>query len=116
MLAVCVHQYGGPEVLTLEETAKPLPAKGEALIRVSAAGVGPWDALLRTGRSGIPQTLPLIPGSDVAGVVEGVGSDIRDLRPGDRVYGSTNPQFAGGYAEYCEAVAGRLAPMPRSLD
>ncbi len=106
MLAVCVHRYGGPEVLTLEETAKPVPAKGEVLIRVSAAGVGPWDALLRTGNSGIPQTLPLIPGSDIAGIVEATGEE---------VYGLTNSSFKGGYAQYAAASLDSIARKPASL-
>lgn len=106
MIAVCVHRYGGPEVLTLEETAVPVPSKNEALIRVHAAGVGPWDALLRTGNSGIPQTLPLIPGSDVAGVVEATGEE---------VYGLTNPSFAGGYAQYAVASLDSIARKPKSL-
>lgn len=106
MIAVCVHEYGGPEVLTLEETAMPVPSKNEALIRVSAAGVGPWDALLRTGHSGIPQTLPLIPGSDIAGIVEATGEE---------VYGVTNPSFAGGYAQYAAASLDSIARKPKSL-
>lgn len=116
MKAIQVHHYGSPSALVEEEVPEPTPGRGEVVLQVFAAGVGPWDALLRTGRSGVPQTLPLIPGSDVAGVVAVVGSGVSGFRQGDRVYGSTNPQFAGGYAEYCEAVAGMLAPMPRNLD
>lgn len=116
MKAIRVHEYGPPSVLVDEEVPEPTAGTGEVVLRVLAAGVGPWDALLRTGRSGVPQALPLIPGSDVAGVVAVVGSGVRDLQQGDRVYGSTNPQFAGGYAEYSAAVAGMLAPMPRNLD
>lgn len=107
MIAVCVHKYGGPEVLTLEETPMPVPSKNEVLVRVSAAGVGPWDALLRTGNSGIPQTLPLIPGSDIAGVVEATGEE---------VYGLTNPSFAGGYAQYAAASLDSIARKPKSLN
>ncbi|HEY1867721.1 MAG TPA: NADP-dependent oxidoreductase [Candidatus Cybelea sp.] len=106
MIAVCVHRYGGPEVLTLEETAMLGPSKNEALIRVRAAGVGPWDALLRTGDSGIPQTLPLIPGSDIAGIVEATGEE---------VYGVTNPSFAGGYAQYAAASLDSIARKPKRL-
>lgn len=116
MKAIRVHRYGPPSGLVEEEVPKPTPGEVDVVLRVFASGVGPWDALLRTGRSGLRQTLPLIPGSDVAGVVEAVGSGVSDLRQGDRVYGSTNPQFTGGYAEYCVAVAGMLAPMPRNLD
>lgn len=116
MKAIRVHHYGPPSALVEEEVPEPAPGEVEVVLKVFACGVGPWDALLRTGRSGVPQTLPLIPGSDVAGVIEAVGSGVRDIRQGDRVYGSTNPQFTNGYAEHCPAVAGMLAPMPRSLD
>lgn len=116
MKAIRVHQYGPPSALVEEEVPEPTPGEGNVVLQVFASGVGPWDALLRTGADRTFGDLPLIPGSDVAGVVEEVGLGVRDLRPGDRVYGSTNPQFTGGYAEYCEAVAGMLAPMPRGLD
>jgi NADPH:quinone reductase-like Zn-dependent oxidoreductase len=116
MKAIRVHNFGPPSVLVEEEVPVPTPGDLDVVLQVFACGVGPWDALLRTGRSGVAQTLPLIPGSDVAGVVERAGSGVSDLRPGDRVYGATNPQFTGGYAEYCAAIAGMLAPMPPSLD
>lgn len=117
MKAIRVHNYGPPSALVEEEVPEPTPGEVDVLLQVFASGVGPWDALLRTGADRTTfGDLPLIPGSDVAGVVEAVGSGVRDLRQGDRVYGSTNPQFTGGYAEYCDAAAGMLAPMPRSLD
>lgn len=116
MKAIRVHQYGPPRVLVEEELPEPAPGEADVVLQVFASGVGPWDALLRTGADRTFGDLPLTPGSDVAGVVEEVGSGVRDLQRGDRVYGSTNPRFTGGYAEYCEAVAGMLAPMPRSLD
>jgi NADPH:quinone reductase-like Zn-dependent oxidoreductase len=117
MKAVRVHNYGPPSVLVEEEVSEPTPGEVDVVLQVFASGVGPWDALLRTGADRTTfGDLPLIPGSDVAGVVEAVGSGVKDLRQGDRVYGSTNPQFTGGYAEYCDAVAGMLAPMPRTLD
>ena len=116
MKAVRVHQYGPPGVLVEEELPEPTPGEADVVLKVFASGVGPWDALLRTGADRTFGELPLIPGSDVAGVIEEVGSGVTDLRKGDRVYGSTNPRFTGGYAEYCEAVARMLAPMPRTLD
>lgn len=116
MKAIRVHDFGPVDELVVDEVDVPDPGGGEVVIRVHAAGVGPWDALIRTGRSGVPLTLPVIPGSDVAGVVEAAGPGVGDLRPGDRVFGSTNPSFVGGYAEHTLAVAGMLAPMPHSLD
>src|SRR6185437_7104063 len=72
MLAVRVHHFGGPEELSTEQVQVPDPRPGEALVRVHAAGVGPWDALIRAGQSGVEQALPLTPGSDIAGVVESI--------------------------------------------
>lgn len=83
----------------------PVPAAGAALVRVCAAGVGPWDALVRSGRSGVPQTLPLTPGACIAGVLEATG---------EAVYGLTNPTFTGGYGQYALAMLDSLAPKPTS--
>ncbi|MGA7356449.1 MAG: NADP-dependent oxidoreductase [Candidatus Cybelea sp.] len=114
MLAVRVHHYGGPDTLTLEEFPIPEPSANEILVSVSAAGVGPWDALIRTGSSGVAQTLPLTPGSDIAGIAVQTGS-ASGVRDGDEVFGVTNPAFTGGYAEYAVAGAGMIARKPRSL-
>jgi NADPH:quinone reductase-like Zn-dependent oxidoreductase len=115
MIAVRVHEYGGPEQIVLEEIPRPVAAKNEALIRICAAGVGPWDALLRTGHSGLPQALPLTPGSDVAGVVEEVADGASTLRRGDAIFGLTNPSFTGGYAQYATAALDSIAAKPASL-
>lgn len=106
MLAVRVHTYGGPEQLMLEEASIPTPTEDEALVRVCAAGVGPWDALIRAGHSGTPQTLPLTPGSDIAGVVEATG---------DEIFGVTNSSFTGGYAQDAVAERDSIARKPASL-
>jgi NADPH:quinone reductase-like Zn-dependent oxidoreductase len=115
MIAVRVHHYGPPEELQLEEIPVPEPGHGEALIRVHAAGAGPWDVLVRTGRSGVPQRLPLTPGSDIAGVVERVGPDTAGFAPGDAIFGVTNPSFTGGYAQYAPASVDSIAPKPQGL-
>lgn len=106
MLAVRIHSYGGPEQLVLEETPIPTPADDEVLVRVFAAGVGPWDALIRSDHGGLPQELPLTLGSDIAGVVDATG---------DEVYGLTNPLFVGGYAQYAVAKRGSIARKPACL-
>lgn len=116
MKAIRIHRFGPVDNLVEEEVPVPEAGAGEVTVAVHAAGVGPWDALVRTGSSGLPQPLPLTPGSDVAGIVETVGPAVSDLKPGDRVYGSTNPGFTGGYAEHCAALAGMLAPLPETLD
>ena len=115
MQAIRVHSFGGIDSLVVEDVPRPIPGDGEVLVRVKAAGVGPWDAWIRSGRSVIHQPLPLTLGSDVAGVVEHVGPGVSHFRAGDAVFGATNGQFTGGYAEYAVAVATKLAKMPRSI-
>jgi NADPH:quinone reductase-like Zn-dependent oxidoreductase len=115
MQAIRVHTFGGVDALVVEDVARPTPGDGEVLLRVRAAGVGPWDALIRSGRSVLPQPLPLTLGSDVAGVVECLGPGVRQFAPGDAVFGATNGQFTGGYAEYAVASATTLAKMPRHV-
>lgn len=115
MQAIRVHRFGDIDSLVAEDVPRPTPGDGEVLLRVKAAGVGPWDAWIRSGRSVIHQPLPLTLGSDVAGVVEDVGPGVSHFRAGDAVFGATNGQFTGGYAEYAVAVATKLAKMPRSI-
>lgn len=112
MLAIRVHQFGGLDALVAEDVPRPVPGEGEVLLQVKASGVGPWDAWIRSGRSVLPQPLPLTLGSDVSGIVEQVGPGDSPFNVGDRVFGATNAQFTGGYAEYCVASTARLATMP----
>jgi len=116
MKAIRVHRYGGPEVLELEDIPVPTPDANEVLVKVAAAGVGPWDALVRTGKSGVAQTLPLTPGSDIAGVVDRVGSNVTAFAVGDTIFGCTNTSFVNGYAEFARAEAGMVAAAPTSID
>lgn len=115
MKAIQIHAFGGPEVLTYEDVPCPVPGQGQALIRVATAGVGPWDAWVREGKSVLPQPLPLVPGSDLSGVVEQIGSDVEGVEPGDKVYGVTNARFTGAYAEYALAEAATIARKPDRL-
>jgi NADPH:quinone reductase-like Zn-dependent oxidoreductase len=115
MQAIRVHQFGGIEALVAEDVPRPVPGNDEVLLRVKAAGVGPWDAWIRSGRSVLPQPLPLTLGSDVAGIVEGVGPGVERFKAGDAVFGATNARFIGGYAEYAVVSAAMLARMPRHL-
>jgi NADPH:quinone reductase-like Zn-dependent oxidoreductase len=115
MQAIRVHQFGGLDSLVAEEVPRPAPGDGEVLLRVKAAGVGPWDAWIRSGRSVVDQPLPLTLGSDVAGLVEHVGAGVSTLQAADAVFGATNSRFTGGYAEYAVASATKLAKMPRRL-
>lgn len=111
-----IHSYGGPEVIILEEVELPRPGPLEALILVRAAGVGPWDALVRTGKSGLPQPLPLTLGADLAGAVLDVGLEVEHLAAGVEVYGATNARFIGGYARHAIVDARRVTRKPATID
>jgi NADPH:quinone reductase-like Zn-dependent oxidoreductase len=115
MKAWRVHEFGPPEQMVFETIPRPAPAAGEVLVKVHAAGVGPWDAWIRAGRSALPQPLPLTLGSDLAGEVAELGPGVSDLAVGDSVFGVTNSQFLGSYAEYAIASAAMLSTMPSSL-
>ena len=100
MMAWRVHEFGAPEVMKFESVLRPEPGPGEVLVKVAAAGVGPWDGWIRAGKSALPQPLPLTLGSDFSGEIVTVGPEVSELRAGDQVYGVTNPRFIGAYAEY----------------
>ena len=113
MLAIRVHEFGGPDVLRLEDVAQPEPGQDEILVRVMAAGVGPWDVSLRAGRRG--GSLPYIPGGEFAGVVEGGTGAFADFDDGTPVYGYPVPALTGCYAEYVTCPVEKLAPVPSGL-
>ena len=116
MKAVVVHEYGGPEVLKLEEVPRPEPKENEVLVRVIGAGVNPVDAMIRSGKYAkfFGTTLPLVPGYDIAGVVEKTGAKISKLKVGDAIYAYT--MWGGGYAEYAVANEGEATLKPKSLN
>jgi len=116
MRAVRVPQFGGPEVVEVQDVPVPSPGADEVLVRVEAAGVAPWDVIIREGQSEVSGHAPLTLGSDLAGVVERVGGAVKNFRAGDAVYGVTNPEFVGAQAEYAVCHAGMIAPRPRGLD
>ena len=113
MRAALAQQLSGIDSVELGELPDPVPAAGQALIRVHGAGVGPWDVgFLGDGFPGLP--LPFVPGQEVAGVVEAVG-DGAGVEPGERVYAVLFPA-GGGFAELALASADRLAPMPATAN
>ena len=118
MQAVRLHEYGGPEVLKVEEAPRPDPAPGEVLVRVHGAGVNPIDWKIRSGlaRDFIPHSFPLVPGWDVSGTVEWVGPNVRGFEHGDEVFTRLDVRRDGAYAEYVTASAGELARKPRTID
>ena len=114
MKAARVLRFGPPNVITHEDMPQPQPAAGQLLVRVKAAGVGHWDAIIREGKVRL-QPLPLILGSELAGTVAAIGAAVSGFNLGDEVYGATNEQFSGAYAEYALASARRIAPKPKTL-
>ena len=118
MKAVRIHTYGGSEVLAHEETTRPEPQAGEVLVKVHASSLNPVDLGVRAGhlQGMLNSTLPFVPGLDFAGVVEAVGSEVKDVAVGDAVYGYSNLMRQGAHAEYAVVGANEIAPKPRSLD
>ena len=112
MRAIRVHEFGGPDVLRMEDVGQPEPGPEEILVRVMAAGVGPWDIAIREGRFG--GALPYIPGGEFAGVVEGSSGEFADFDDGTPVYGY--PALNGCYAQYVTCPVEQLAPLPSGLD
>ncbi|XP_066295260.1 zeta-crystallin-like isoform X2 [Branchiostoma lanceolatum] len=101
MRAVVVREFGGPEVLKVEEVAVPQAQAKQVLIKVSAVGVNPVETYIRSGTHNIKPPLPWTPGHDVAGVVEDVGKEATKFKKGDRVF--TKSTVTGAYAEYTVA-------------
>ena len=110
--AVVVHEFGGPEVMKIEDVASPTPGKGEVLVRCHAAGVNYIDTYFRTGAYK-PPTMPFVPGNEVAGEVAALGKGVTEFKVGDRV------AFVGSlgcYAEERIAPADRLVKLPKTID
>ncbi|MCE5245494.1 quinone oxidoreductase, partial [bacterium] len=109
--AVRIHEVGGPSVMKLEEVVVPAPEAGEAVVRQAAVGVNFIDVYHRTGLYPLP--LPATIGLEGAGVVEAVGPDVSDVRPGDRVAYAGGP--IGAYAERRVVPVSRLVPLPPEI-
>jgi len=116
MKAVVAHEYGAPEVLKFEEVPRPEPNEDEALVRVIASSVNPADPLTLSGKYAreFGTHLPLIPGYDIAGVVEKTGANVTKLKVGDAVYGY--PTFGGGWGDYVAVKESEVAAKPKSLN
>ena len=116
MKAMVVHEYGGPEALKFEDTSRPEPKENEVLVRVIATGVNPIDAAIRAGTYAkfFGTTLPLIPGYDIAGIVEKTGAKVSKLKVGDAIFAYT--MWGGGCAEYAVANEGEATLKPKSLN
>ncbi|MFG3261771.1 NADP-dependent oxidoreductase [Streptomyces bobili] len=119
MRAVVARRYGGPEALELMEIDKPEPGAGSVLIRVKAAGVNPvdWHVVAGHLNSILEVSLPLVPGFDVAGVIEAIGPGVTEFSVGDEVFGYVRTEQVqyGTYAELVAAPVHTLARKPASL-
>ena len=118
MKAVRIHNYGGPEVLKFEDAPRPQVAAGELLVRVYGAGVNPVDWKIREGhlKDYITYSFPFIPGWDVSGTVEVIGSGVTKFREGDEVFSRPDIARNGAYAEYIAVRESEVAFKPKSLD
>lgn len=112
MKTIRVSQFGGPEVLKLEEVPDPKPGKDQVVVKLHAIGVNPVETYVRAGKYG-PRSFPFTPGSDAAGVIEAVGSDLADFKVGQRVYvyGAAD----GTYAEKALCTVAQVHPLPDGL-
>ena len=114
MKAARVHEPGPSSAIRIESIPVPSPGEDQVLVRVHACGVGPWDALVRSGESDLGQTFPLTLGAEISGIVESVGRK-SGFSAGDEVFGSTNSLFIDGYAEYAVAASRMIAKKPAAL-
>jgi NADPH:quinone reductase-like Zn-dependent oxidoreductase len=127
MKAVRLHRFGGPEVLVYEDAPKPELKRGELLVRVHAVGLNPPDWYLREGYRALPPEwrpnipFPIIPGTDISGVVAAVADDVSTFSVGDEVHAMV--RFPGGmfdqsraYAQYVSVPAAEVARKPREID
>jgi NADPH:quinone reductase len=110
MKAIQVQKTGGPEVLTLVDLSIPKPKANEALVKIAASGINFIDVYFREGR--YPATLPFVDGQEAAGTVTEVGSEVKSVKPGDRVAYSN---VIGSYAEYAAVPAERLVQVPDKI-
>lgn len=125
MKAIRLHAYGGPEVLRYEDAPVPEPKPGEVRVRVHAVGINPPDWYLREGYKMLPPEwrptvpFPIIPGTDVSGVVDAVARDVTGFAAGDEVYAMVRFPSVGesaAYAEYVTAPVTDLARKPAGID
>jgi NADPH:quinone reductase-like Zn-dependent oxidoreductase len=119
MKAIVYTRYGSPDILEFKEVEKPLPNDDEVLVKIQAASVNALDWHMLTAdiflvrfNSGLFKPKYNIPGADIAGVVEAVGKNVTQFRPGDEVYGDI---FQGGFAEYAVCPEKDLAPKPAGV-
>lgn len=116
MKAVRIHEFGGADVMHIDDIPTPQPGRAEVLIKVLAASVNPVDYKMRSGQFKPPgMAMPATLGRDIAGIVEGVGRGVSRLKVGDSVYALLDRDH-GGYAEFVVVNADLVALKPSSID
>ena len=113
MKAIRVNEFGGPEVLRLEEVPTMQPGSGEVLVRMHAIGINPVETYIRAGKYARLPALPYTPGNDGAGVIEQAGSDVTEFKAGDRVY--TAGSLSGTYAEFVLCKTEQVHRLPGNV-
>ena len=110
MKAIRVHEFGGPEVMKLEEVPNLTPGAGQVVVSVKAVGVNPVDSYIRAGTYAAKPLLPYTPGMDAAGTVEAVGQHVESVEVGERVYVAGT--LSGAYAEQALCDASQVHRLP----
>jgi NADPH2:quinone reductase len=113
MRKIEVKEFGGPEVMKIIEVDKPLPSVDEVLIKVEAVGVNPVETYIRAGTYPRLPQLPYTPGGNVSGIVDAVGSNIKQFKKGDRVYSGATK--SGAYAEYALCAENQIYNLPSNI-
>ncbi len=114
MKAILAREFGGPDVLKLEEVPDPVAGKGQVRVSIRAVGVNPYDTYMRAGGYAIKPDLPYTPGADAAGVIDQVGDDVTGWQTGDRVYisGTAKGKAHGAYAAMAVCEAAQVHRLP----
>ncbi len=118
MKAIITTKYGGAEVLKLKEISKPVIKSDEVLVKVMASSVNPYEIMIRRGDLKIMtgKNPPKVLGSDLAGVIEEIGSSVTPFKKGDEVYGMLDGIKGGAYAEYLKVKANEISLKPKNLN
>jgi NADPH2:quinone reductase len=114
MQAILAREFGGPEVLKLEDVPDPQAGSGEVRVRIHAVGVNPYDTYMRSGGYAIKPDLPFTPGADAAGVIDQVGDGVTTVKSGDRVYlsGTAAGKAHGAYAQFAVCKVDQVHRLP----
>jgi NADPH2:quinone reductase len=114
MKAILAREFGGPDVLKLEDVPDPSAGRGQVRVKIHAVGVNPYDTYMRSGAYAIKPDLPYTPGADAAGVIDQIGDGVTAFKPGDRVYisGTAIGKAHGAYAQYAVCNADQAHRLP----